>query len=234
MSPRLSRYSEHYRGLDEEQASRNLESLQSRLEDFRLRLDLDRILPLIKGADVLDFPIGTGRFYPHLLDRFRVHGYDIAPRYIERARTLHPDIAERFKVCTLEQPDQGTLFDTVITLRTLNNIGDTDAAIRGVASILKPKGRWIFVYPPVGPNFQTMAQLLEGNGLRVVERRRYDVHASVRHTRIGAALYSRYLRLINAGLVPYFAFKAVDRLLARHGTELFVVEKPSSTGGVDH
>jgi 2-polyprenyl-3-methyl-5-hydroxy-6-metoxy-1,4-benzoquinol methylase len=227
LAPRLSRYSEHYRDLDEIQATRALESLQSRLEDFRLRLDLERILPWIKGPDVLDFPIGTGRFYPNLTERFQVHGYDIAQRYIERARMLHPEIADRFKVCTLEQPDQSEQFDTVVTLRTLNNIGDTAAAIRGVASILKSGARWIFVYPPVGVNFQSLTQMLNDHGLHVIERQRYDLHGGARSSRIGAALYGRYLRLIEAGLVPYFAYKTVDRIFAKHGTELFVAEKRS-------
>lgn len=225
MPPRLSRYSEHYRDLDEQQASRALESLQQRLEDFRLRLDLDHILPWIAGPDVLDFPIGTGRFYPNLIGRFNVHGYDIAPRYIERAKSLHPDIADRFKVCFIEKPDQDKVFDTIVTLRTLARIGEIDAAIRGVASIVKPGGRWIFNYPSYEKSFQALPQMLQDNGLRIVSRKAYDLHAGNGSHRIAQAIYTRYRKLIEAGLVPYVAFKTIDRMLAQRGTRLFVVQK---------
>lgn len=52
--PVLSRYSEHYIGIKmEDQVARAPASMQSRLEDLRLTLDLDHITPWIKGLDVL-------------------------------------------------------------------------------------------------------------------------------------------------------------------------------------
>lgn len=225
MSPRLSRYSEYYRDLDEQQASSNLESLRSRLEFFRLRLDLDHILPWIKGPDVLDFPIGTGRFYPNLIGRFNVHGYDIALRYIERARALHPEMADRFKVCTLEQPDQTRAFDTVITLRTLARVDDTGVAVRSVSSILKPGGRWIFNYPNYEKDYDALPRMFEQSQLRVLREISYDLHAGNDSNRIAAAIYTRYRSLIERHLVPYLAFKAVDNILALRGTRLFVMQK---------
>lgn len=229
MPPRLSRYSEHYRDLDEQQASRALESLQSRLEDFRLRLDLDHILPWIKGPDVLDFPIGTGRFYPHLIGRFNVHGYDIAPRYIERAKALHPEIADRFKLSVLEAPDQGKAFDTVITLRTLARIGDIDAAIRGIASILKSGGRWIFNFPPYEKeNFQLVSKSLQNSGLQIINAINYDLHSGGGSSRIGSAAYTRYRNQVENGHIPYWIFKTIDRAFSWRATRLFIVQKTNA------
>ncbi len=229
MKPNLSKYSIHYRDMDPATADRALSSLQRRIEDFRLRLDLGKILPWIKGPDVLDFPIGTGRFYPHLLGRYNVFGYDIAGEYVRRARTRHPEIAAHFAECSFETIDASRSFDTIVTLRTLNNVGDTELAVRNVASILKPKGRWIFNYPVTGARYSELPALLSRHGLRVISECDYDFHAGTVHDgSLGQRIYARYLRLIEAGLVPYAVFGAVDRVFASRGTHLFVCEKSVS------
>lgn len=225
--PRLSRYSEYYRDLDEQQAERALVSVQSQLEYFRLQLDIEYIVPWIKGPDVLDFPIGTGRLYPNFIGRFNVHGYDIAPRYIERAKTLNPEIADRFRLCELERPNANHSFDTVITMRTLARIGDTGAAVRGVASILKPRGRWIFNYPAYEKDYGLLPSALDNCGLRVILRKPYDLHAGNGSGWVTTAIYSRYRALIEAGRISYPVFKLVDTILARRGTLLIVAEKLS-------
>src|SRR4051812_31078306 len=93
-SPDFSKYSLHYRDMDPATADRAHASLQRRIEDYRLRLDLEKIMPFVKGPDVLDFPIGTGRFYPNLIGRFKVYGYDISGEYIRRAKAQNPQIAD--------------------------------------------------------------------------------------------------------------------------------------------
>lgn len=226
MKTGLSRYSIHYRDMDPTTADRAHASLQRRIEDFRLRLDLAHFLPRIKGPDVLDFPIGTGRFYPHLFGRYNVFGYDISGEYIRRAKARNPEIAGHFTECSFEDIDRSRFFDTIVTLRTLNRVGDTELAVRNVASVLKPQGGWIFNYPLTGARYHDLPGILSRNGLRIIREKAYDFHAGTVHPEsIGQKIYSRYLRLIEAGLVPYAVFRIVDSVFASRGTRFFVCEK---------
>ena len=229
MKSNLSKYSVHYRDMDPATADRAHASLQRKIEDFRLKLDLEKILPWIKGPDVLDFPIGTGRFYPHLLSRYNVFGYDIAGEYVRRAAARSPEIATHFAEYSFEAVEAIRLFDTVVTLRTLNNVDDTELAVRNVTSILKPEGRWIFNYPSSGARYAELPEFLSRYGLRVIYECDYDFHAGAVHEgSVGQRIYSRYLRLMEAGMVPYAAFRAVEFVFGSRGTHFFVCEKSAS------
>jgi 2-polyprenyl-3-methyl-5-hydroxy-6-metoxy-1,4-benzoquinol methylase len=228
MKPKISDYSVHFRDLSRKKAAENASSMVKRIEAFRLRLDLEKILPWIKGPDVLDFPIGTGRFYPNLVGRFNVFGYDIAPLYIEAAQQAHPTIADHFATFSLEEVGHERSFDTVATLRTLNNIENLQVAIGNVARILKPGGRWIFNYPPEGRNFAVLKDWLEQAGLTVIHRERYDFHTAMKSmTRIELALYGRFRNLIERGWVPYSVFRLLEAVVRWRGTYLFICEKRS-------
>jgi SAM-dependent methyltransferase len=226
MKQTFSKYSLHYRDMDAATADRAHLSLQRKIEDFRLRLDLEKILPLVKGPDVLDFPIGTGRFYPNLLGRFNVYGYDISGEYVRRARAQNPGIAGHFAECSFEDIDRSRIFDTVVTLRTLNNVGDIQLAMRNVATIIKSEGRWIFNYPPQGLWFSEMENLLNKNGWSVSRRVTYDFHYGHSHFgRTGQRFHGYLLALVERGLVPYPVFRFLEFCLGSHGTCLFVCEK---------
>ncbi len=229
MKSNLSKYSTRFRDLDPAAADRAQASLERRLEGFRLSLDLTNILPWIKGPDVLDFPVGTGRFYPNLLGRYNVFGYDIAGEYIRRAKIQNPEIADNFWECSFEDIRKNRLFDSIVTLRTLNNIDDTEVAIRHAASILKPAARWIFNYPPSGARYHDLREMLSRHGLRVIREKQYDFHAGkVRDSILSQRIYGYYVRLIEVGLVPYVVFRVVDCIFASRGTRLFVCEKSTS------
>jgi SAM-dependent methyltransferase len=226
MKPSFSKYSLHYRDMDPATADRAHASLRRRIEDFRLRLDIEKIDRWIKGPDVLDFPIGTGRFYPHLLGRYNVYGYDIAGEYVRRAKEQNPPIADHFVECSFEEIDRSRLFDAIVTLRSLYNVGDTHLAVRNAASILKPGGRWIFNYPPLGDTFPKLPSILAVNGLTLLHQGGYDFHYG--HStfgRIGQKAHFYFLALVERGFVPYFAFRAVEFMFGKHGTVLFVCEK---------
>lgn len=228
-TPDFSKYSVHYRDMDPATADRAHESLQRRIEDFRLRLDLEKILPWIKGPDVLDFPIGTGRFYPNLLGRYNVYGYDIAGEYIRRAKEQNPKVADHFAACSFEEINRSRSFDTIVTLRTLFNVKDTDLAVRNACSILKPGGRWIFNYPPQGETYPKLRSILEVNGFTVLLQKPYDFHYGYSHfSRVGQRLHGYLLALIERGFVPYFAFRILEFFFGKHGTVLFVCEKKAS------
>jgi len=226
---KLSDYSIHYRDMRPEGVRRASESMERRIEQFRHKLDVELILPRVKGPDVLDFPIGTGRFYPELLGKFNVHGYDISEPYIKRAQANNPHIADQFAVCSFEDINRERAFDTVVTLRTLNNIQDIRIAIRNVSSILKPGGRWIFNYPSTGQVFANLDCILFQSGLEVVEQLTYDFVANIRNvSRPTYAIYSRFLALIEKGWVPYTGYRAAEWLLHSRGTNLFVCDKSLS------
>jgi 2-polyprenyl-3-methyl-5-hydroxy-6-metoxy-1,4-benzoquinol methylase len=224
--PDFSKYSVHYRDMDPATADRARESLRRRIEDYRLRLDIEKILPWIKGPDVLDFPIGTGRFYPNLLARYNVYGYDISGEYIRRAKAQNPQIADHFAENSFEEVDRSRAFDTIATLRTLFNVKDTERAVRNAFAILKPGGRWIFNYPPIGDTYPKLRGILEANGFKVLKQEPYDFHYGYSHfSRAGQKLHGYLLALIERGFVPYFAFRTLEFLFGKHGTVLFVCEK---------
>jgi len=223
---KLSKYSEHFRNITSEDVEKNVAQISRRIEAFRLRLDLEFILPHVKGPDVLDFPIGTGRFYPNLVGKFNVHGYDICQPYVERARHLNPDIASNFQTASFESIPFERKFDTIVSLRVLNNVGDLALAISSIARILNPGGRWIFNYPPSGRHGAEMTRLMSAQGLSLVSARRYDAHTAMEgFSRPLAAFYSRFRSAIEAGLVPYPLFRLFDALYGRRGTILWVFEK---------
>jgi 2-polyprenyl-3-methyl-5-hydroxy-6-metoxy-1,4-benzoquinol methylase len=222
----LSKYSEHFRDLTPEDIEKNFDQIARRIEAFRLRLDLEYILPHVKGPDVLDFPVGTGRFYPNLIRDYTVYGYDISAPYVERARRLHPEIAAHFDVASFEHIPHGRQFDTIVSLRVLNNIADLPQAAKNISAILKPGGRWIFNYPPTGRHAADMAALMAAGGMTLVDARRYDAHTAMgEFSRPLAALYTRLRGGIEGGFVPYLVFRIFDALFGRRGTILWIFEK---------
>lgn len=226
---KLSEYSAHYRDMSPDGVRRASDSMERRIEAFRHRLDVELIVPRVKGPDVLDFPIGTGRFYPELIGKFNVYGYDISGPYIKRAQEQHPGLADHFTICSFEEISRHQLFDTVITLRTLNNIHDTATAVKNVCSIMKPGARWIFNYPSQGQEFNNLHSILARNDLSVTEHLTYDFVTNIRHVSGSVyATYARFIGLVERGLVPFGIFRVVDRLLRSRGTNLFICDKTPS------
>ena len=223
----LSKHSIGYRDMSEEEARRIVASMQQRkIEDFRLRLDVEHILPLIKGPDVLDMPLGVGRFTPFLIGRFNNYGYEISPHYIEFARKTYPQIADHFAVCSFEEINKDKLFDTVITLRILSSLKSLEIAMENVAVILKPNGRWIFNYPRERARFDELETLLLAAGMTLTHKQRYDFHASMASmNKYEQKIYDRFRAVIERGWVPYWLYRLVEFLYVGRGTYLFVAEK---------
>ena len=228
--PAYSDYSRHFQELDEESMARNEQRLEGRFELFRLKLDLIMIRRFKKAGDLLDFPIGTGRIYPHFLADCRAHGYDICEPYIRRAREAHPEIAERFRVNSFERIDDAQQFDTILSFRVLDNIDDKALAIGNVFAITKPGGRWIFTYAPTeaGGTQAQMETWLAAAGFSLVACPRYDVHAESRGLAAPLRRFWDYWRAaIQRGWVPFWAFRLSDALIPGAGTRLFVAERPA-------
>lgn len=120
------------------------------VESFIFRF-YGRILRFDYGIDgsnherILDFGCGQGgalHFFHKL--GFDCYGVDIAPRDLEKARQIMPEIAEHF-ASTDSKPDPDRLFfeggfDIVISIQTLEFLGhaDQEAAIRCLYNNMKP------------------------------------------------------------------------------------------------
>jgi 2-polyprenyl-3-methyl-5-hydroxy-6-metoxy-1,4-benzoquinol methylase len=227
MSDKFSDYSLHYRDMSEDDARRVVESMHRRkIEEFRLKLDVEKILPLVKGPDVLDMPFGVGRFLPHLFGKFNVFGYEISPNYVTFAKERYPDIADHFAVCSFEEISTARQFDTVISLRVLGSVKDMDRTAANIASILKPGGRWIFNYPEEKPRYKDLEALLTAAGLTLKVKLRYDFHASMASmSKLEQKIYDRFRAAIERGWVPYWLYRLIELFYIGRGTFLFVAEK---------
>lgn len=226
----ISEYSERFLNITPEAMAENIRQLNLRIEKFRLKIDLQAINPFIKGPDVLDFPIGTGRIYPTLMDRYTVWGYDICPPYLDRAKARYPEIADRFKPAKFEDIPYDHKFDTVITLRALHGAADPALAAKNVAAILKPGAHWIFSFPPSEPRGNEIPEIMAEAGLTLVHCKRYDVHAAWRFEKnlgnIGTKLYDRFRMLVEAKLIPYAFYRLLEACVGHRGTMLWVFKKP--------
>ena len=227
--PVYSDYTQLFLEIEQPAIDRNIRKLETRVESFRLALDLALIRRYAKGPDLLDFPIGTGRIYPRLLREFEVFGFDICEPYVARAKALHPEIAERFSIHSFETVESERRFDSVLSFRVMTNIHDKPLAIANVFSLLKPGGRWIFTFFP-GKNQVTLADVdgwLAAAGFRRVARVRYDVNAQ--WGSMGPLLdrfWPYWRSAVERRWVPFWLYRLADRLIPGAGTYLYVVERP--------
>ncbi|MDX2114836.1 MAG: class I SAM-dependent methyltransferase [Planctomycetota bacterium] len=133
------------------------------------------LLARVSGR-ILELGFGTGLNLPHYPDHVReivavepnLGMSSVARRRLERspirvhARALNPDLTLPF--------DSGE-FDTVVTSWTLCTIPDLGSALREVARVLKPRGRFLYLEHGLSPDkrVQRLQRLLEP-----VSRRLYD------------------------------------------------------------
>lgn len=223
----LSKYSLMYKHQSEELRDVNVEKLQKPIEDYRLRLDLRIMRKYLKGPRVLDFPIGTGRMYPQLMNEYEIYGFDICANYIERASSFYPAIADHFQVQAFETLDATNKFDSVYTLRTLNGIKDIPAAVESVSRIVNPGGRWLFNLPIENEVDADMPDILKRNGFKLVKRLKYDAYVNygLFHPVLNRIYGSLWMRGVNRHLIPDWLFRLVDRALAGSAVHFYVAER---------
>lgn len=108
--------------------------------------NLMRVLGDVKGKKVLDIACGEG-YFSGLLSNMgaKVTGLDIGEELISIAKQKYTKPAFHH----MKAEDVGTLkreqFDIAICILALQNIEDVKAVFQGVASILRPGSRFIFV-----------------------------------------------------------------------------------------
>ncbi len=223
----LSDYSRLFKYQDGNQVNSNIQSLTRPVEAYRIELDLALLRRHIKGPRILDFPIGTGRLYPHFLNDYEVYGFDISPAYVDRARKAFPHLADRFELHSFESVSAPIKFNSIYSMRVLSRLKDRHVAIRNVAALLAPGGRWIFTLPQEDYHAPGFIDAIEANGLRVIVLRRYDVYSvygSLPRT-INYLYGSLFLRAVQARLMPQWVYRLVDAALSRYATYFVVAER---------
>lgn len=223
----LSDYSQHFAELDSDYIRGAREQLERPFEHFRTRHDLEILRRYLKPDDVLDFPIGTARVYPHLKEEFTIFGKDIAPPYVELAKVENPEIAERFAIGSFENPRETRQFDSIYSLRVVNNVQNFEMTVANIAALLKPGGVWLFNLPPARADADRLSELLGQHGLILKAREDYDWISSVKSMgRLEQALRSRILAGIANGFIPYWLYRLIDRVMTRKGLAMIVAQKP--------
>jgi 2-polyprenyl-3-methyl-5-hydroxy-6-metoxy-1,4-benzoquinol methylase len=97
------------------------------------------VLATHSGDTAIDLGCGTGNVAALLAERYRhVRGVDLSGPMIELARQLHPDAAITFEVGDLTEV-RGQ-YDLVVSIMTLHHLPDQAAALRHLASLVKPGG----------------------------------------------------------------------------------------------
>lgn len=223
----LSDYSLMYKYIDSKQVDINARSLTSPVEGYRTELDLALLRQHLKGPRVLDFPIGTGRLYPHFVDDYELYGFDISQPYVERAQAAYPQFADRFHVNSFEKMNSSMTFDSVYSMRALNRLKDLTVVVRSVATLLAPGGRWLFTLSPSHFHSADFAAAFESSGFRAVVLRKYDVY-SIYGTmpKMVDYLYgSLFLRAVQRRLMPQWGYRLVDRMLSGYATYFVVAER---------
>jgi len=156
----------------------------------RIVLDLAAAEVPHPGA-ILDVGCGTGRLLREAEQRFagaRLEGIDAAEGMVEEARSAASGSSIGFRQGTAEQLPFGEAeFDLVFSTMTFHHWADQGEAIREIARVLKPQGRWLLadfiatgpmrlVFAVVRPRrFHTRARmdsLLAPAQLRVMAERR--------------------------------------------------------------
>lgn len=224
----LSRYSLIFKYQERERLDANLKSLAKPIEAFRLMLDLRMLRRYLKGPKVLDFPLGSGRLYPLLIDEYELYGFDISEFYVERAQIRYPHLAERFRVNSFESMEVPVMqFNSVYTMRVINQINDRRFAVRNVARLLEPGGRWLVNLARSTFRDPVFSKSLEENGFKVIALHPYDTYSSYGDMppSINRIYGSTVLRLVSMGLMPKWGFRVADWLFARHGQYFMVAER---------
>lgn len=126
----------------------------------------------LRGRRALDLACGTGNSTGPLLDRgYSVHGCDISPEMLDRARAKHPEQADAFHVADMRELPLLGEFDLVLCLDDAINYllspDELEATFRGVRRVLAPGGVFAFDVNSLFTYRTSFAQAMvkEGDGV---------------------------------------------------------------------
>jgi SAM-dependent methyltransferase len=116
------------------------------------------------GCRVLEIGAGIGNLSAYLVDRERVVLTDTEAYYLERLRTrfaAYPHV----RVTELRLPAgdprlAGERLDTVVCLNVLEHIAEDAASLRGMYTLLQPRGRLVLLVPSLRALYGTLDEAL--------------------------------------------------------------------------
>ncbi len=222
----LSEYSVHFTKVGEAEYQAARDELERGYEKLRTGRDLAVLRRFLRGPRVLDFPIGTARLFPHLLGDYEIFGKDISPLYVQKAKSDFPQIADRFSVGSFEAPGEGGPFDSIYSMRVINNVKDFELAVKNIAGLLTKNGLWLVSMPPAKAEAAATRETLARQGLVIDRVVTYDWMASFKAmTYAERKLRALWVKLAARGLAPHWLHVVLDKLMPRKGTALVVARR---------
>jgi SAM-dependent methyltransferase len=170
------------------------------------------VLGSVEGLDVLDVACGHGRYTREILRRGARHGVglDLSPELVRRAESVEAEqpLGASYLCADLAAADgivDGS-FDRVVCGFGLSDVDDLDGAVRQVARVLRPEGRFVFsILHPCFPGSDGVSASWPPGGSYYDEQFWFaDSDASTLRNQVGAnhRMLSTYLdTLIDNGLV---------------------------------
>jgi ubiquinone/menaquinone biosynthesis C-methylase UbiE len=117
----------------------------SKIDKLRHAIELEIIRKFAKGK-LFDCSIGEGRFIKELRD-VEYWGADYSPYFVDYIRKNYPDVSVIQNDLRKGIPYPDDSFDTVICIRTLNNLSEKDEIISEMVRVAKKNGNVIFNLP---------------------------------------------------------------------------------------
>jgi trans-aconitate methyltransferase len=125
---------------------------------WKMAAGLLELLDAKPGERVLDVGCGTGHLTAKIAaNGARVTGIDRSAEMIQQARTAYP--ALRFEVMDAREIAFAEKFDAVFSNATLHWITDPERAVKGIAGVLRPGGRFVAEFGGKGNIAGLMAAL---------------------------------------------------------------------------
>jgi 2-polyprenyl-3-methyl-5-hydroxy-6-metoxy-1,4-benzoquinol methylase len=132
-----------------------------------IRRHLDEVLRMAAvapGARILDAGCGMGRHSVLLAERgFQVEGIELSPHLLDQMHARAPHIPAH--CADIADPPRPLFerYDAVLGFFVLHHLLDLDAAFAGVAKLLRPGGRAVFIEPnPANPLYYAQIALTPG------------------------------------------------------------------------
>ncbi len=156
---------------------------------------------LVPGERVLDVGCGVGRHAFLLADRgLQVEGLDLSPDLLQHLREYEGGRYNMAAHCAdigEPPPELDARFDAVVGFFMLHHVPDLRQAFRGVARLLRPGGRAVFIEPnPYNPLYYL--QVLCSPGMKwsaekgMVQLRRRRILAAVREASLVSPVIERF------------------------------------------
>ncbi|MFP4565098.1 MAG: class I SAM-dependent methyltransferase [Spirochaetaceae bacterium] len=155
----------------------NADRIAAGYETVDLSATLERIVRrLPAAARILELGAGSGRDAAFLLERgFEVTALDGSEAMVERAASLHPELAGRIFVHRLPAPlpFADAAFDAVLSLATLMHlpVAAVTEVLGGCRSVLRPGGRLALSVPTERPGLDEAGRDERGRHFTVMNAR---------------------------------------------------------------